>query len=292
MGAFLQDTQLCLAADGMPLLRECAFCKSEDGFLHPNRVLPFDVFIYVVSGSVQVIEEEQEYCILPGEFLFLKQGCHHYGTTINPPMTSWYYFHFYLPEIATQTKFNPMEGFSYANSLNQEDHSVFYPLPKQLKFESHSFLAQMQELCEVFEKRNPFERLMQNTMLCNILLKLYYYSESGERAKASKQRTNQLLVYLEEHCEERFSSAEIENYMGLSYKHLNELFKKETGTTIQKYHNRICMERAARLLQQTDLSITQISEQLGFDEVFYFSNVFKKQMKVSPMRYRKECVRI
>ena len=52
------------------------------------------------------------------------------------------------------------------------------------------------------------------------------------------------------------------------------------------------MERAARLLQQTDLTITQISERLGFDEVFYFSNVFKKQMKLSPMSYRKKCVRI
>ena len=35
-----------------------------------------------------------------------------------------------------------------------------------------------------------------------------------------------------------------------------------------------------------------ISEKLGFDEVFYFSNVFKKQMKHSPMSYRKKCVRI
>ena len=64
--------------------------------MHPDRVLDFDVLIYVVSGSVQVVEEDQEYCIFPGELLFLKHGCHHYGTKRNPPMTSWYYFHFYL----------------------------------------------------------------------------------------------------------------------------------------------------------------------------------------------------
>ena len=75
-------------------------------------------------------------------------------------------------------------------------------------------------------------------------------------------------------------------------KHLNDVFKKETGMTLQKYHCQMRMERAARLLQQTDLTITQISERLGFDEVFYFSNVFKKQMKLSPMSYRKKCVRI
>ena len=52
MESELQKKQLLLAADEMPLLRECAFFKSEDGFVHPNRVLDFDVLIYVVSGSV------------------------------------------------------------------------------------------------------------------------------------------------------------------------------------------------------------------------------------------------
>ena len=66
----------------------------------------------------------------------------------------------------------------------------------------------------------------------------------------------------------------------------------ERGLSLQNYHCQMRMERAARLLQQTDLTITQISERLGFDEVFYFSNVFKKQMKLSPMSYRKKCVRI
>lgn len=43
MESELQKKQLLLAADEMPLLRECAFFKSEDGFVHPNRVLDFDV---------------------------------------------------------------------------------------------------------------------------------------------------------------------------------------------------------------------------------------------------------
>lgn len=292
MESELQKKQLLLAADEMPLLRECAFFKSEDGFMHPNRVLDFDVLIYVVSGSVQVVEDDQEYCILPGELLFLKHGCHHYGTKRNPPMTSWYYFHFYLPKITAQTRFDPFESFTYACSLNKENHSFFYQLPKKMKMESYSNIAQMQEICDLFEKRNPLERLLQNTMLCSLLLNLYHDSESDRKVALSRQRTDQMIAYLQKHCEEKFSSVDIETYMGLSYKHLNDVFKKETGMTLQKYHCQMRMERAARLLQQTDLTVTQISERLGFDEVFYFSNVFKKQMKLSPMSYRKKCVRI
>lgn len=139
MESELQKKQLLLAADEMPLLRECAFFKSEDGFMHPNRVLDFDVLIYVVSGSVQVVEDDQEYCILPGELLFLKHGCHHYGTKRNPPMTSWYYFHFYLPKITAQTRFDPFESFTYARSLNKENHSFFYQLHRLTR--AHSPLS-------------------------------------------------------------------------------------------------------------------------------------------------------
>ena len=229
MESELQKKQLLLAADEMPLLRECAFFKSEDGFMHPNRILDFDVLIYVVSGSVQVVEDDQEYCILPGELLFLKHGCHHYGTKRNPPMTSWYYFHFYLPKITAQTRFDPFESFTYARSLNKENHSFFYQLPKKMKLESYSNIAQMQEICDLFEKRNPLERLLQNTMLCSLLLNLYHDSESDRKVALSRQRTDQMIAYLQKHCEEKFSSVDIETYMGLSYKHLNDVFKKETG---------------------------------------------------------------
>ena len=54
MESELQKKQLLLAADEMPLLRECAFFKSEDGFVHPNRVLDFDVLIYVAQNSSHI----------------------------------------------------------------------------------------------------------------------------------------------------------------------------------------------------------------------------------------------
>ena len=50
MESELQKKQLLLAADEMPLLRECAFFKREDVFVQPNRVLDYDELIYVVSA--------------------------------------------------------------------------------------------------------------------------------------------------------------------------------------------------------------------------------------------------
>ena len=114
-------------------------------------------------------------------------------------MTSWYYFHFHLPEITAQTRFDPFESFTYARSLNKENHSVFYQLPKQMKLESYSNIAQMQAICDLFEKRNSLERLLQNTMLCSLLLNLYHDSESVRKVALSRQRTDQVIAYLQKH---------------------------------------------------------------------------------------------
>ena len=80
----------------------------------------------------------------------------------------------------------------------------------------------MQEICDLFETRNPLERLLQNTMLCSLLLNLYHDSESDRKVALSRQRTDQMIAYLQKHCEEKFSSVDIETYMGLSYKHRND----------------------------------------------------------------------
>ena len=58
-----------------------------------------------------------------------------------------------------------------------------------MKLESYSNIAQMQEICDLFEKRNPLERLLQNTMLCSLLLNLYNDSESDRKVALSRQRT-------------------------------------------------------------------------------------------------------
>ena len=67
----LQKKQLLLAADEMPLLRECAFFKSEDGFMHPNRILDFDVLIhYHGTDSIKGCKALCFAIVFPVDFAF------------------------------------------------------------------------------------------------------------------------------------------------------------------------------------------------------------------------------
>ncbi len=72
---------------------------------------------------------------------------------------------------------------------------------------------------------------------------------------------------------------------GLSYSYFSELFIKRYGMSPVKYVTKLKIDYAKELLVTNMYSITKIAEMCGFEDVYYFSNVFKKLNGVSPKKY-------
>jgi two-component system, response regulator YesN len=70
--------------------------------------------------------------------------------------------------------------------------------------------------------------------------------------------------------------------------YLSRRFKEETGQTIWSYIREKRILEARWMLIQTELSITDIALSLGFDDVNYFSKVFRKERGISPREYRQK----
>jgi YesN/AraC family two-component response regulator len=85
-----------------------------------------------------------------------------------------------------------------------------------------------------------------------------------------------------EHC----TVEGIANSLNLSPDYLSLLFKKEMGTGMHSYIQTIKLEEAKNLLDNSDYSICEIGEMLGFCSGAYFSNVFKKLTGINPKSYR------
>lgn len=68
--------------------------------------------------------------------------------------------------------------------------------------------------------------------------------------------------------------------------HLNKVLKENMGKTTTDIISSRVVQEAKILLKQTDWNITEIAYSLGFDEVAHFSNFFKKQTDLAPLKYR------
>ena len=58
----------------------------------------------------------------------------------------------------------------------------------------------------------------------------------------------------------------------------------------EAYFTSLKMEEAKRLIQKSDLNFTEISAQLGYDSIHYFSKVFKKHTGLSPSDFAKKII--
>lgn len=101
-------------------------------------------------------------------------------------------------------------------------------------------------------------------------------------------KLSEVLDYIDEHIARNMT---VEELAGIVYMHPNSfirLFKQYAGMPPIQYITHKKIEKAKQSLALTALSVTEISEQLGFNDMFYFSKQFKKHAGVTPTDYRRQ----
>ena len=76
------------------------------------------------------------------------------------------------------------------------------------------------------------------------------------------------------------------NRFGVSLRTLKRRFKNATGETPLGYMQRLRMEKAKELLKKSAFAISQISHEVGYEDVSYFGNLFKRTTGQTPKQYR------
>ena len=76
--------------------------------------------------------------------------------------------------------------------------------------------------------------------------------------------------------------------LNISTQHFRRIFRKFTGSSPQHYLLQQRLAQAANLLAHSEEQIGAIAAAVGFDDMFYFSHLFKKYYGISPKKYREE----
>lgn len=271
----------------MPLVGDANFGLALKPYIHVDRIAEYHVLIYLLKGRMEIIEDGTTYVLTPGTIFFLKAGVHHWGATEFEAGTAWYYVHFYTSELTTTMK--PLTPtFSYATDkcFTPMDYQYYLPLPKYMNLSLGNVLEkELEKLVALTQSVGEVNLMEMNLTLWNVLFRCYELGQ-GKEEPLENERTRQLIVYLKDHYAEQFTASDLEKEIGLSYKYIGTQFKQRTGMTIRQYQLMLRIQEAAKLLCETELSITEISDRVGFYDSFYFSNIFKREKGMSPKRFR------
>lgn len=97
---------------------------------------------------------------------------------------------------------------------------------------------------------------------------------------------DQAVSYINDHYTEDISSASLSAMFGYDESYFCRKFKKQTGLTVMKYIQILRIEKARKLLTETNLPIQTISRQCGFSDTAYFTNRFKSICHMTPSHLR------
>ena len=112
-------------------------------------------------------------------------------------------------------------------------------------------------------------------------------AESYEAVKPEGARKiEQSIAYMMQHLNQPLQVAKLAQTAHTSPSHFFVLFKRWVGSSPIDYFIRLRMQQACRLLTATNLSVKEIAADLGYDDPFYFSRVFKSVHGVAPSDFR------
>ena len=145
---------------------------------------------------------------------------------------------------------------------------------------------------EFNEKKRSFKEAIDLAVISYLLtLPRELKSSSQEHPKSmeeGKYRTAYAIAdFLSNNCEKNFSLDELAERFFLSKYYVCRVFKDVTGYTISEYINIHRILKAKRYLEETDISISEIAQRLGYGSITHFEKNFKHYMTISPLKYRK-----
>ena len=105
------------------------------------------------------------------------------------------------------------------------------------------------------------------------------------RNKPSTAELTRLYVY--ENFQGKITMRDICSALGRTKSAICPAFKEKYGITVMEYLTELRIEQAKKMLRETDMTVGEISYDIGFSDTSYFSKVFLKTVGISPTHYRR-----
>jgi AraC family transcriptional regulator of arabinose operon len=230
------------------------------------------IFIYCIQGRGWCELDSQRHAIARGDLLVVPPGVPHaYGADEKEPWT--------IPWVHAAGTAVP----AYLAELG-----ITVEKPVVYLGEDPQLLELFEEVLNVLEHGYaPAQLLYAAQTLAHLVGAMIWHHDQKWRSDPDPgQKITQSIQYMKKNLARPLHVSTLAALANLSCSHYAALFKRQTGYAPIDYLIRLRMHRACQLLDTTNLSVKAISAQLGYDDAFYFSRLFKAVNEASPSDYR------
>jgi AraC-like DNA-binding protein len=143
------------------------------------------------------------------------------------------------------------------------------------------------KIFDLVEAEQPGYQQISSGMVIKLLGYIIAFDkQKGFSGKKIANVIDDVRFLMRQNVEQEINLEQIAEQHHVGYSYFRQMFKKYTGVSPGQYHLQLRIMRAKDLLAATDKSIKEISYELGFQSIYYFSNMFKKKEGMNPSTFR------
>lgn len=231
-----------------------------------NVKSPFSRLYYIKRGSSYLYSKDKKVKMTEGNVYFIPAGTEFSYKCEQGDILEKRFFHI---STSSYEYYDLLLNFSgiYSLPIKSTDSEEIFDITYE---KNYLFLLEMK--CIVYKTLSAFFRQFDFDSLL-----IHEYSPTVKKA----------IDYIQNNPVNNLTLENISKELFVSGCTLRKKFKDETGITIGQYIDNVTFYRAKQLLTLSNLSIREISENLGFSDQFYFSRRFKQLTGSTPSRYKK-----
>ncbi|MDN4527398.1 helix-turn-helix domain-containing protein [Fictibacillus fluitans] len=255
---------------------------------HPNRknIEVFDLLV-VTRGNLKMAEEDQQWSVDAGQALILRPDRHHYQYEKCKDETHFYWLHFQTRGAWSENKENKERSGNVQITPFHQKELFYINIPR---------FCSLSNPISVYEKINNLLLLIKQPS-CNTKLheQAVFHELLQDLQTEQKPNINSTIlqlaertaVYLQKNYESAITYSTISEELNFHAAYLTRCMKKVYGCTPLDYLTTHRINQAKLILLNTDMSIGDIAEKVGFSSTSYFTRCFLKMVKISPLKFRK-----
>ena len=241
----------------------------------------------ILSGEIEYQIEDKSYILSAGDGLFCNSNSLHSG-----------YMHDGKDCTYLSITFHPRFLYGYEHSILQTKYVKHITtnelwsslvLKNSISWQKET-IDEILKIYELSQTATTDLELQIHMLLLNIWQKFYHYfsvqPDSEWKPKQHLQRLRDILLFIEKHYNREITLEEVAKVANICKSECCRFFKKQMGMTIFDYILYLRIQNSLPLLKQSD-SITEVAAMVGFASPSYYSHIFKRYMKCTPMEYKK-----
>lgn len=241
-----------------------------------HDVLLYHNLIYVYDGLGTFEYDGIKKQVKAGDLVFFPKGCCRSMRTDASRLLKLYTvnFHAALPlKENAGWQIEPAE-FSFAFIKSLDDEAV-----------RQQFMVLFERLNFLFLTGENMQKVKLRETLSEILALADFCQNPKSISYSSRDKANKAVHYMTAHYGEKLTLKVLAESVGLSPSHFSAVFREATGRSPIDYLIHLRIFKAKQLLSD-GCSVTEVARAVGFSDIYYFSNLFRKIEGVSPSRYR------